>query len=1329
MAGETPPYPGSHTSTDPDSNSDNVRDGDLKLQNAVAAFRDRLRLGPETTARRTIAETTTTTQGELTPKTHATPQEAWNEFAKQVRDKQRTQIPPNGVLPRLQKNKKTLSEPHKGKTTTRNAWVTRQRDKPAPKQVMLDIDSSSTAGSEGSIVATPRAASVSSQASSSGLSKINGPKPGAKDPILADIQVYSADIPDHSEIVSTSQENLSGLGPPPAIDSKDRTRIFFQSSTSSATVLPTKMYMGYLRSESEYVKMLTAERSGHGRIPEICISGSRLVVKFRYKLACGTEKLFRISTPLDNISEITEIAHESSAVVMSLASPPEVFILGSDANPQKYRSSNVQFSEAHYGPIALHEDVRIDFGRWIVYCFELPAVAQPFWQNMKGAFLKNKTVMKSSPALELCPGVAPTLWQTLDSKTIDSLSLLEAQDDFYLPFEIRYLLEACLSLAVLHEDNIGQDFLRTLRSMEVSNAASMLAYIATKGQRRWNPHEIINNKDITRSSAFKIGRPPAHCCLVRKATVTPTTIYFSPPSVEMSHRLLRKYHHHQDRFLRVQFTDEKHKGSIRSQTWAGASQDEVWSRVSRALKQGIQIGGRHYNFLAYGNSQLRESAALFFCDDDDVTCASIRREMGNFDGIRNPARYAARMGQCLSTTRAVTPTYDYNKIDIPDIISYDKKWTFTDGVCKISRHLMEEVARSLKLSNSRTVLPSAVQFRRGGEKGLLVLWDDLGWRDIHIRPSQSKFPSNSRKLEIIKVSKTTSATLNRQTITILSCLGIPNRAFMDMLEQQVSDYDQLMVNSVAAQQVLRLQSDENGILPLLATMVADGFMDAQEPFVIASLDLWRSWCVKQLKDKGRLLVKDGAYVFGAVDETSKFKPRPHYICNTNKGSETLRGVDRRRNSPLPQIFLQVPKGGQYKVITGLCILGRNPSLHPGDIQLVEAVDVDALRHLHDVVVFPATGDQDIPSMCSGGDLDGDEFFVIWDPSLVQIRQYGSMHRSDTRSETDTDVTMDDITTFFVNYMKNNCLGLIAHAHLGMADRHGAAHPKCLKLANLHSQAVDFNKTGVPAVMSKDLDPALWPHFMEKNGKSYKSTSALGQMYDRVQKVDFQPNFKLPFDQRLLCAFNLLEEVCHSAEKLKAQYDHDLRNIMIQNSIATEFEVWTTFALSKPVVGSDYKMQETLGSLRSSLIDTIKAAAYAVIGSDKDKDVLPFAAACYKITNMQVLQKLADLKVNGEDPTTQNMPFISFPWLFARELGIIAAGSTSITDATCAVQSPAEDTPAASEATQASSTGNTRVDPGPNDTAVQEVIEADEIFEEREEDADDASPAWLAFGSA
>lgn len=77
-----------------------------------------------------------------------------------------------------------------------------------------------------------------------------------------------------------------------------------------------------------------------------------------------------------------------------------------------------------------------------------------------------------------------------------------------------------------------------------------------------------------------------------------------------------------------------------------------------------------------------------------------------------------------------------------------------------------------------------------------------------------------------------------------------------------------------------------------------------------------------------------------------------------------------------------------------------------------------------------------------------------------------------------------ITHFFVDYIVNANLGMVANAHLAHADASpdGARDPRCLELARLHSLAVDYPKTGVPAVLGLELRPKSFPDFMENKTK-------------------------------------------------------------------------------------------------------------------------------------------------------------------------------------------------------------------------------------------------------
>ncbi len=92
---------------------------------------------------------------------------------------------------------------------------------------------------------------------------------------------------------------------------------------------------------------------------------------------------------------------------------------------------------------------------------------------------------------------------------------------------------------------------------------------------------------------------------------------------------------------------------------------------------------------------------------------------------------------------------------------------------------------------------------------------------------------------------------------------------------------------------------------------------------------------------------------------------------------------------------------------------------------------------------------------------------------------------------------------FVNFAKNDNLGQVSTWLLAHGDKYGADCAACNKLAKLHSTAVDFPKTGRPAVIEdsemKDLIPKDYPHWLQKQqSPSYPSTTVLGQMFDLVQ---------------------------------------------------------------------------------------------------------------------------------------------------------------------------------------------------------------------------------------
>ncbi|KAK4145305.1 RNA dependent RNA polymerase-domain-containing protein [Dichotomopilus funicola] len=983
------------------------------------------------------------------------------------------------------------------------------------------------------------------------------------------------------------------------------------------------------------------------------------------------------------------------AVVLSLADPPVVWKKQRNSNKDAWDGRSVWDEEELWyraveikpdsqrplaEPVSLDEKPKvIDLGHWTTYWMEFTKSSEDAWTTIKTHLRDWNVNTEAGTKVKRIEARDPELWGLLadpDYTTLNAqspwdshLALLSTATNVSLPYEVRYQLEVCVSRGIISEYAIGREFLEKLAELStpdglgLNRARLLLEYAADEGKPIYDPLKLLTDRDALTYCPTTL-HIPDYCALIRKVTITPTRIIFSTPTVETTNRVVRQYHRVRDYFIRVQFIDEVMDGRIRASD--ADRDDELYARVCRVMTQGIRMGKWHWKFLAFGNSQIRESGAFFFCEPEDrlITCGSIRQWMGNFDHISSVAKLAARLGQCFSTTRLLRSISSPMIVKISDIET-DDGFCFTDGVGKISPPLAGLISEAWKLDRP----PSAFQFRMGGCKGVLVDWPDAKGLEVHVRPSQEKFSAVYNGLEIIRCSQFTCPTLNRQIILILSCLGVPDEVFTDMMAAQIADYDIARTDMSKAVELLSTHVDENMTTTTIATMVLNGFMDTEEPFVKTLLQLWRSWSIKGLKEKAKLHVEQGAFVLGCADETGALRGHS-------------RAIEGRGNVPrncLPQIFIQVPDPedrGTYKVITGICIVGRNPSLHPGDIRVVEAVDVPHLRHLRDVVVFPLKGDRDVPSMCSGGDLDGDDFFVIWDPKLLP-REWGHppMNYSAPEPLTESKTSIaKSLAFFFVLFMKNDRLPLIAHAHLATADfePEGAKHPKCLELANLHSTAVDYVKTGIPAEWNKKLAPRKYPHFMEKHkNMSYHSMGVLGKLYDMIDKdvFDNRDNYKLRFDDRILKRYHLSNALLKAARKIKTQYDISIRRIMGQLEIRTEFEVWTTFVLTKPRIGSDYKVQEKVGREAAGLKAQFRGTCLKAV-EEHGFNKLEFVAAMYTVTweetrialhEARQPHVLPDGTIGRRRITARSMPLLSFPWLFPDDLGKIALNTEKLPD--------------------------------------------------------------------
>jgi RNA-dependent RNA polymerase len=285
-----------------------------------------------------------------------------------------------------------------------------------------------------------------------------------------------------------------------------------------------------------------------------------------------------------------------------------------------------------------------------------------------------------------------------------------------------------------------------------------------------------------------------------------------------------------------------------------------------------------------------------------------------------------------------------------------------------------------------------------------------------------------------------------------------------------------------------------------------------------------------------------------------------------------------------------------------------------------------------------------------------------------------------------DVNSLDLRQFFVQYMMNDVLPLIAVAHLAWADELKPHSSVCkvsplrvpfrklielgLELAELHSQAVDYPKTGkVVSWDKRKLWPKRWPHFMDRDSRrSYDSCQVLGLLYDNVtrEKIGFEPDWDHAFDRRVLSRYDLEEASLSAARRLKQDYDRAVRRVLAQLSLRTEFELWTGFAMSKPTVGTEYKRQEVLGQESETLRTRFRGLCEEAAGGCEQDKIDPFVAAMYKVTEEETVASLRrypdswDVEQDwadevADEQTARPMPLITFPWLFPEVMVRLAQG--------------------------------------------------------------------------
>ena len=585
--------------------------------------------------------------------------------------------------------------------------------------------------------------------------------------------------------------------------------------------------------------------------------------------------------------------------------------------------------------------------------------------------------------------------------------------------------------------------------------------------------------------------PPCNWMYVKRLVFTPSRLIYFPAVLVKKSRILRNLP--KEHFVFVTFRDED---------LSKLNDLSLIRCIKKIITEGIVLCGEKYHFFCASGSQLREGKALFIRSASSDRLYELRNdilnlELQSYGNLKNVAKYMSRIGLYSTADMPLCKVEKTNVTWVDDIKSI-KGTLLTDGAGKIKYSLLKKLGYEYA---------SAIQFRLGGSKGILVKALDSDKEfdvssNIVLRPSMKKFNSSDYQLTLVGVNKYMSLTLNREVINLLLSISRKNET------SNLQSYLESMQDTFISGFCSRLENVSEAEVVLKPFIPQQYFKNITEFFDVREEPYWRSLLhhsinidTKTLRQKTNIPVDKGCRLMGIPDP-----------CNVLEPNEVCMNV--------------ISPDGWQETITGNVMIYRNPCLHPGDIRIKQAVRRPELSHWTNVLILPCSKSctSSIADECSGGDLDGDIFSIIWDEKIVLSKSleaapcdYQSLSRlvpSNRIRACENPNNQAALAEMYERNLENDALGRVAHLHMALCDQLDdmALDPLAIELAKSQSVAVDFPKTGIePEVPEMALELVRkngYPDFMEKRDRIvYHSPKLIGVLYRKVVSMGFDKEIK------------------------------------------------------------------------------------------------------------------------------------------------------------------------------------------------------------------------------
>ena len=480
---------------------------------------------------------------------------------------------------------------------------------------------------------------------------------------------------------------------------------------------------------------------------------------------------------------------------------------------------------------------------------------------------------------------------------------------------------------------------------------------------------------------------------VQRCVITPTYILFTPYVLEEGNRILRENVKSINYSMLCGFKMD----SLEEARW---NNKFLMEYIKFILSKGFKIGEKNFSFFNYSQSQFRNMSCWLLTEPKKILSKT-----GDYSKINIVAKFGARISQTLTTTIKTIKIPKDHIIRINDvlittkIIDDDKKerevqYNFSDGVGKISYNLSEEIAKKIGLK----FVPSCLQGRFLGCKGVwTTMYNDLNG-NIYIRPSQEKFEVEMKEIdnyfELCDYSRYIQAYLNRQVILLMKANGIKDEIFFKKLDE----YKKRLDNERFVLSLVHY-TEWSG---LFLYMNRCGINKTNDRLMRSLLESNLQILYNDVKNRARIYIKDSAYVIGIMDEYGVLE--------------------------YGQAFLRIKRKNLDLTLNKKCTIAKCPCLHPGDLRVLDfkcyikgdesTEKYRIFEKYENVLIFPSKGKRPHPNECSGSDLDGDNYFVFYDPDLILDEKNLSEPMNYTfwlRPLKKNNIQIEDVIEYFAEY--------------------------------------------------------------------------------------------------------------------------------------------------------------------------------------------------------------------------------------------------------------------------------------------------------------------------